>query len=262
MKKLSILAMGLLFVLTTACSVSGSGTLFDGKDSNKWKMTGDVSVQDDIMTLKGTDALAVLKNGKYKNFDLTLDLRTTPGGKGAVWFHTDPTLKKGYRIAINNDRADKVWWKMTGSLVSVRNLTKSFVKEDQWFKMDIRVAGQEIDVNINGEPVVEYIQPTAPYRTDANAYALLSEGTFAIESDGSGEIQIKNITVNVIDESTIDINAQLAEANDEQNDEIIKLHQSDFPVLDYHVHLKGGLTKEVAAKQSRKTGINYTIAPN
>ena len=82
MKKLSILAMGLLFVLTTACSVSGSGTLFDGKDSNKWKMTGDVSVQDDIMTLKGTDALAVLKNGKYKNFDLTLDLRTTPGGIG------------------------------------------------------------------------------------------------------------------------------------------------------------------------------------
>ena len=54
-------------------------------------MTGDVSVQDDIMTLKGTDALAVLKNGKYKNFDLTLDLRTTPGGKGAVWFHTDRT---------------------------------------------------------------------------------------------------------------------------------------------------------------------------
>mgnify|MGYP006900174259 CR=1 FL=1 len=74
------------------------------------------------------------------------------------------------------------------------------------------------------------VYPTdAPYRTDANAYALLSEGTFAIESDGSGEIQIKNITVNVIDESTIDINAQLAEANDEQNDEIIKLHQSDFP---------------------------------
>ena len=104
---------------------------------------------------------------------------------------------------------------------------------------------------------MEYIQPTAPYRTDANAYALLSEGTFAIESDGSGEIQIKNITVNVIDESTIDINAQLAEANDEQNDEIIKLHQSDFPVLDYHVHLKGGLTKEVAAKQSRTTNKSW-----
>lgn len=264
MKKLSILAMGLLFVLTTACSVSGSGPLFDGKDSDKWKTNGDVSVQNDIMTLKGADAQAILKNGKYKNFDLALELRTTPGGKGAVWFHTDPTLKKGYRIAINNDRADKVWWKMTGSLLSVRNLTKSFVKEDQWFKMNIRVFGQEVDVNINGEPVVEYIEPTAPYRMEANTYALLSEGTFGVVSDGTGEIQIKNITVNVIDpnETGLDINTQLAEANDEQNDEIIRLHQADFPVLDYHVHLKGGLTKEVAAKQSRKTGINYAIAPN
>lgn len=264
MKKLSILTMGLLLVLTTACSVSGSGPLFDGEDGDKWKTAGDVSVQNDIMTLKGADAQAVLKNGKYKNFDLALELRTTPGGKGAVWFHADPTLKKGYRIAINNDRTDKMWWKMTGSLMSVRNLTKSFVKEDQWFKMNIRVLGKEVDVNINNEPVVEYIEPAAPYRNDVNAYALLSQGTFGIESDGTGEIQIKNITVNVIDpdKEGLDINAQLAEANDEQNDEIIQLHQADFPVLDYHVHLKGGLTKEVAAKQSRKTGINYAIAPN
>ena len=65
-EKIINLAMAFVFVLTTACSVSGSGTLFDGKDSNKWKMTGDVSVQDDIMTLKGTDALVVLKNGKSK----------------------------------------------------------------------------------------------------------------------------------------------------------------------------------------------------
>ena len=49
---------------------------------------------------------------------------------------------------------------MTGSLVSVRNLTKSFVKEDQWFKMDIRVAGQEIDVNINGSKPLWRSYPT------------------------------------------------------------------------------------------------------
>lgn len=262
MKKLSLWAISLLLLLTNACSVSSSGTLFDGTDCSKWKTTGDVSVQDSMMTLSGNNALALLKNGNYKNFDLTLELRTTPGGKGAIWFHTDANLKKGYRIAINNDREDKVWWKMTGSLLSVRNLTKSFVKEDQWFKMNVHVAGQEIDVNINGEPVVEYIQPTAPYRTEANAYALLSEGTFAIESEGDGKIQIRNINVNVVDESNINLDAQLTAANDEQNDEIIKLHQTDFPVLDYHVHLKGGLTKEVAAKQSRQTGINYAIAPN
>lgn len=264
MKQLSILATGLFLILATSCSQSGSGTLFDGKDSSKWSMTGDVSVKEDVLTLKGSDTEAVLKKGNYRNFDLSMELRTTPEGKGAIWFHTDPTLSKGYRIAINNDREDRVWWKMTGSLVSVRNLTKSFVKEDEWFKMNIRVLGREVTVHINGEPVVEYIEPSAPYRAPSNAYALLSEGTFALVSNGSGEVQFKNISVNVIDpdKAGLDINTQLAEANDEQNDEIIQLHQADFPVLDYHVHLKGGLTKEVAAEQSRKTGVNYAIAPN
>lgn len=265
MKKLSILVTGLfLLCMAMSCSVSGSGPLFDGKDANQWNTSGDVSVNNQTLTLKGPDAQAVLKNGKYKNFALSLELRTTPGGKGTVWFHTDPALKKGYGIAINNDREDPIWWKMTGSLLSVRNLTKSFVKENEWFKMHIRVEGRAVSVDINGEPVVEYIEPAAPYRTEANAYALLSEGTFGLVSTGPGEVQIKNIAVKVIDpnEAGIDLNAQLAEANDEQNDEIIKLHQADFPVLDYHVHLKGGLTKEVAAKQSRKTGINYAIAPN
>ncbi|HOV71479.1 MAG TPA: glycosyl hydrolase, partial [Dysgonamonadaceae bacterium] len=51
-------------------------------------------------------------------------------------------------------------------------------------------------------------------------------------------------------------------AVDETTDEIIRLHQSDFPVLDYHVHLKGELTRELAAEQSRKYGINYALAPN
>lgn len=265
MKKLSILVTGLfLLCMAMSCSVSGSGPLFDGKDANQWNTSGDVSVNNQTLTLKGPDAQAVLKNGKYKNFVLSLELRTTPGGKGTVWFHTDPALKKGYGIAINNDREDPIWWKMTGSLLSVRNLTKSFVKENEWFKMHIRVEGRAVSVDINGEPVVEYIEPAAPYRTEANAYALLSEGTFGLVSTGPGQVQIKNIAVKVIDpnEAGIDLNAQLAEANDEQNDEIIKLHQADFPVLDYHVHLKGGLTKEVAAKQSRKTGINYAIAPN
>lgn len=265
MKKLSILALGLFLLCTTfSCSVSGSGPLFDGNDSQSWNTSGDVTVENRMLVLKGADAQAVLKNGKYKNFDLSLELRTTPGGKGAVWFHTDPALKKGYRIAVNNDREDPAWWKMTGSLLSVRNLTKSFVKENEWFKMNIRVKGKAVSVDINGEPVVEYIEPAAPYRTEANAYALLSEGTFGLTSTGTGEIQIKDITVQAIDpaEADIDLEAQLAEANDEQNDEIIRLHQADFPVLDYHVHLKGGLTKEVAAKQSRKTGINYAIAPN
>ena len=74
-----------------------------------------------------------------------------------------------------------------------------------------------------------------------------------------GNLQFKNISLEAFSAKGIDIPAQWANAVDEQTDEIIRLHQEDFPVLDYHVHLKGGLTKEVAARQSRQTGVNLSL---
>ncbi|MPL96025.1 family 16 glycoside hydrolase [Macellibacteroides fermentans] len=261
MKCLSLFSLGLLFCLITSCNQPQSGALFNGKDTSNWNTSGNVSVQENALTLSGPDAMAILKQGNYKNFELSLEVKTDQGGKGAVCFHSDVTASKGYKVAINNDVTDPVWWKMSGSLLSVRNLTKSFVKENQWFAMKIKVEGKAVSVLIDGAPVVEYTEPVVPYRTEANANARLSEGLFALISTGSGNIQFRKIEVNVLKEA-VDEQAQQAEATDEQNDEIIKLHQSDFPVLDYHVHLKGGLTKEMAAIQSRKTGINYAIAPN
>lgn len=261
MKNISALFVILTTVLVCSCTVTGNRQLFNGNLSNGWDVSGKVTVENGVLTLSGSNAGALFRNGEYKNFDLTMQLRTTQGGKGYVGFHTDNS-GKGYHIAVNNDRQDPVWWRMTGSLFSVRNLTKSFVKEDEWFDMNIRVEGQMIIVKINGEPVVEYIEPSQPYRVAPNTTALLSEGTFSLVSNGYGDIQFKNISVEVIDNKDINIPAQLAVARNEQNDEIIRLHQEDFPVLDYHVHLKGGLTKEVAAKQSRIMGINYAIAPN
>lgn len=261
MKNISALFIILTTMLVCSCTVTGSRKLFNGNLSNEWDTSGKVTVENGVLTLSGNNASALFRNGEYKNFDLTMQLRTTQGGKGYVGFHTDNS-GKGYRIAVNNDRQDPVWWRMTGSLFSVRNLTKSFVKEDEWFDMNIRVEGQMITVKINGEPVVEYIEPSQPYRTAPNTAALLSEGTFSLVSNGGGDLQFRNISVEVIDNKDINIPAQLVVARNEKNDEIIRLHQEDFPVLDYHVHLKGGLTKEVAAKQSRIVGINYAIAPN
>ena len=264
MKKISFLTALLSCLVLTSCFQTSSGPLSDGS-YGKWSKSDGVSVQDgSTLTLDGEGAKAVLKNGKYKHFTLSMQVRTIDAGKGEVWFHTDKNLSKGYRVAINNNLEDPVWWKMTGSLVSVRNLTKNFVKDGDWFDMKIVVSGQAIAVTIDDELVVEYIQPAAPHRTGENLNALLSEGTFALASTGDGKVEFKNIEVAAYDPQmmTMHVPAQLAAAVDEQADPIIKLHQADFPVLDYHVHLKGGLTKEAAAEQSRRTGINYAIAPN
>lgn len=51
-------------------------------------------------------------------------------------------------------------------------------------------------------------------------------------------------------------------ANKRANDAVIRFQQQNFPVIDYHVHLKGGLTKEMAQAMSMNYGINYGVAPN
>ncbi|KAA6309729.1 hypothetical protein EZS27_038838, partial [termite gut metagenome] len=238
MKKHSFLFICLWCTLLIACS-EGTTVLFDGKNSDKWQTTGNVSVKEGIFTFGGTNAQAVLKSGDYKDFVLSMEVYTTVGSKGAVWFHTDANLHKGYAVAINNDKEAPIWWKMSGSLLSVRNITKNFVAENNWFTLNIRVEGQSISTEINSKPVVEYIEPAKPYRAEANTGALLSSGTFAIVSNGDGEIQFRNITVTPLNlkETGTDIATQLAEAVDEQTDEIIRLHQENFPVQDYHVHL-------------------------
>jgi len=49
---------------------------------------------------------------------------------------------------------------------------------------------------------------------------------------------------------------------DEMYREIIRLSTENVPVVDYHVHLKGGLTVQQALENSRRLGINYGIAIN
>lgn len=261
MSRTIILLLVLSSIWLSSCTDSKSRILFNGNENKDWQTVGNVSINDSTLILSGPNSRATLKNGEYKDFDLKLVLRTTQNGKGFICFHTDDS-GKGYRIAINNDVTDPIWWRMTGSLLSVRNLTKSLVKDNQWFTMNIRVEGQSIAVKVNGEPVVEYIEPAHPLRISPNEKCILSSGTISVASKGDGAIEFKNISIEALDRKDINIPAQMAIAKDEQNDDILHLHQEDFPVLDYHVHLKGGFTKEAAAKQSRKTGINYTVAPN
>lgn len=226
-KHLFILTTILLFI-TSAQSLPAQKirVLFDGKSNRNWVTTGNVTTEDGILTLTGQQARAILDERNYKDFDLSLDLRTTTGGKGAIAFHTDRT-GKGYKVSLNNDPTDPVTWHMTGSLLSVRNLSQSFVQENEWFKMNIRVEGKAITITINGTPVVEYIEPAVPYRTPENANELLSQGTFFLISTGSGSLQFRNITILQIDPKGIDVSAQLAKAIDEQTDPIIRQNQED-----------------------------------
>ena len=259
MKKNTFFVMILSALLVTACNGSQpSGDLLGEKAEALWELQGDATISDGFLTLN-EGATALLKKGEYDNFELTLTLRLTETGKGFLAFHSDEAMTKGYRVALDNDLNDEEWWTKTGSLLGVRNLTKSVVKSNEWFDMILRVEGNAITILLNGTPVVEYIEPATPYRTEEHALQLLSNGTFALKSD-AGTIEVSAMSLALLP-ATTDLSTQLADAIDETDDQIIRLHQENFPVLDYHVHLKG-ISADEAAAQSRRYGINYALAPN
>jgi hypothetical protein len=237
-------------------------SLFDGENINQWETRGNVKLENRIFTLED-DASVILKKGDFKDFELQLSARTVGKGKGFIAFHTDKNGEGGYQVALNNDLESPRWWTKTGSLLGVRNLTKSVAKSNEWFEMIIRVEGKTITVRLNDYPVVEYTEPLIPYRTSEHASQLISHGNICIKNSSEGSLEFRSITITPIDISGLDITRQQREKSiDETTDEIIRLHQSDFPVLDYHVHLKEKLTRELAAEQSCKYGINYALAPN
>lgn len=189
---------------------------------------------------------------EYTDFTLTTKVKMAEGASGAVAFHTDAS-GKGYEILLHNGPIDGS--RKTGSLASVRNLYKTIVADNEWFDLAITVSGKSIAVAVDGTEVVSYTEPASPYRSAGNKDMLLGSGRIILKSS-NGSIVFEDFKIS---EPVMPLSKSTAV--DEQNDRIIKLQQENFPVIDYHVHLKGW-SKEEAQEKSMSYGINYGIAPN
>lgn len=195
-------------------------------------------------------------NGKYKNFILQGQAYTEKDAESVLLFHTDGN--SGYEVLFRNGEMDGS--RKTGSLSAIRNLYRSLAEDHKWFNFEIAVRDKNIAIQVNGINVVCYTEPSHPYRTPNYAQRLLGEGEIQLKGI-QGTSKFRNIQIISLDENARNENDTLPAIN-EQNDAIIRLQQQNFPVIDYHVHLKGGLTKEMAHAMSMNYGINYGVAPN
>jgi hypothetical protein len=122
-----VLFMSIILMGITSCVGDNSPkSLFNGENTDQWKTQGMVEVENGVITINDGASL-VLKKGNYTDFELNVKARTIDNGKGYIAFHTD-NAADGYKVALNNDLESLQWWTKTGSLLSVRNLTKSTVK--------------------------------------------------------------------------------------------------------------------------------------
>lgn len=115
---------------------------------------------------------------------------------------------------------------------------------------------------VNDVLLVDYVEPAERLTDPKFAGRCFSRGTFALQAhDPGSKVFFKSIAVRPLGDDAPGAVREPAEV-DARDLQLAKLRRSNFPLVDLHVHLKGGMTIEEALANSRKTGINYGIAVN
>ena len=251
--------------------------LFDGRSLEGWRP----SEHKDSWKIAGGQIAAdgprshLFYNGpvhsaNFKNFELEVEAMARPGCNSGVYFHTAYQETgfpiKGFEIQINNTALGEGTYrerKKTGSLYGLRNVYMQLIPDDQWFKIRVAVRGKNVQVRLNDTLVVDYTEPTPPViPAGAERERYLDRGTFALQchNDGSKAL-FRSVRVRPLPDDAPTPGGPAPEV-DETFRRIIDVGRSNVPVVDYHVHLKSGLTLERALAKSRRDGIQYGIAVN
>ena len=174
--------------------------LFNGKDLSGWTASENkesCKIEDGKIVLFGPRShlfyTGKVNGGTFKDFELKLEVMTTPGSNSGVYFHTNYQEKgwpsKGYEAQVNNTHRDP---KKTGGLYAVKDNFKAPVKDGEWFEYHILVKGKHIEIKINGKTITDYTEPDGLNRPNRQ----LDKGTFALQAhDPKSKVFYRSIKV-------------------------------------------------------------------
>ncbi len=228
-----------------------------------WNLKDAQPENDQLLLVKNLSEI----NSKFvaRNFEFTAKLKTTEGAEALVAFHTrigeGNLLTKGYTVTINNSDYSVGNPQKTGSLSLIRNNFVRTANDNEWFDLAISVVANHIKVSVNGYVITEYVEPENAKRLESVATRLLSEGTLLIrKTSDAGQLEIGEMAIKALDPKLP--REASAAGSDDIAQAIDSLNQVGFPLIDFHGHLKGGLTMEQAREHARNNGFNYGIAAN
>jgi hypothetical protein len=246
--------------------------LFNGQSLDGWRpQAGPASwkVVDGLLSADGPMChlfyTGPFHGADFKNFELEVEAMTQPGCNSGVYFHSvyqDTNWpQKGCEVQINNTQPGE--HKKTGSLYNLRNIYRQYVKDDEWFKLNVLVRGQSVQVRLNGMLMVDYVQPDPPFIPPGGMekQRFVDHGAFALQChDPNSKAQFRSVRVRPLADDLPTPGA--AAVADDIFKKIIDLGSRGYPMLDLHVHPKGGLSVEQAVAKSRRDGIQYGLAVN
>ena len=104
----------------------------------------------------------------FRDFELIVVAKGEPESNSGIFIHTDYELRddkghlaNGYEVNLNTSPTVT---RKTGSLYDVVDLKEQPLDDTQWFETRIRVEGKRIQVWLDGEMLVDYLEPDNPVR--------------------------------------------------------------------------------------------------
>jgi histidinol phosphatase-like PHP family hydrolase len=257
-------------------AADGWTELFDGHSLNGWRPSEN---KDSWKVAEG----ALAADGKrshlfydgpfhgadFRNFELEVELMTRPVCNSGVYFHTAWQESgfpiKGFEVQVDNSYVGEGGYrerKMGGSLYGLRNIYKPFAADNRWFKLAVTVRGKNVQVRQNGMLLVDYTEPVPPVIPDGpERERFLDHGTFALQChNDTSRALFRSVRVRPLSDDTATPGP--VPVADDLFRKIIDDGRHNIPMVDYHVHIKPGLTVEQMLDRSRRDGIMYGIAIN
>jgi hypothetical protein len=183
-------------------------TLFDGKTLNGWKASeepGSFEVEDGMIVanVKGDKRSHLFYETEkpFKDFEFEAEVKTMPGSNSGIYFQTQYQQtdwpSKGFEAQVNNSFPPDP--RRTGSLYGINDVAKPPVKDNEWFKYNIRVEGKHVVIKLDDQTVVDWTEPDEPKPTSGRK---IDQGTFALQSHpDSSKVYYRNLKVRRLNEN-------------------------------------------------------------
>jgi hypothetical protein len=210
-------ALLLAWLLQAPTIEPGWTSLFNGTDFTGWKISKPESfrIENGVIVANGVASHAYydgpFRNHNFKNFELKVDVMTSPNGNGGVYVLTEFEAtggnvrasgnfpSKGFEIQVNNTYRVPI---KTGSLYHVSDVNDAVAKDEEWFTIHIVVKDKNIVVKVNDKQTVDWTQPAdwnggreGPGRAITGA-----GGTIALQAhDPKSTVYFKNIRIKPLD---------------------------------------------------------------
>ena len=275
---LAVLAAAVAVGTSVPCAAAeeeGWTSLFDGKTLAGWKASespASFRVEGGTIACDGPRAhlFYVGEDGKaaFENFEATAEVKARKGANSGFYFHTAFQEKdwpaEGFEVQVDNSQerhGDYLELKMTGSLYGIRNVYKALAGDDEWFTLRVTVRKPRVQIRVNDTLVVDWIEPPGPLPEGAPKMNRLGRGTFALQChDPESKVFYRNIRVKPLPAPPAA--AAPLPLVDARYAQVLALGRANFPLVDLHAHLKGGLTIGQALALSRGTGMFFGVAVN